>query len=88
MGVLPPAEVKTIKAVYRSLARKYHPDTSSGGEADAAKFTELTEAYEILIDPKRGDDYDTNKNVGGSASQSYQDKGEKFAADPEIEEKW
>ena len=35
-----------IRAAYRDLAKQYHPDV--GGTADAGRFRELTEAYEVL----------------------------------------
>lgn len=41
-----------IRAAYRRLAKIYHPDGGSG-QADEAKFAEITEAYDCLIDPAR-----------------------------------
>lgn len=47
-----------IKAAYRRLVRKYHPDLNNGDEACAKKFKEVTEAYEILSDSEKKKNYD------------------------------
>ena len=46
-----------IKRAYRKLARKYHPDVSKEADAEA-RFKEVAEAHEALIDPKRRAAYD------------------------------
>lgn len=86
LGVDPDADDKAIKAAYRRLARKYHPDVSS--EADAEdKFKELAEAYEVLKDTDKRAQYDMLRQQGGSASfkpppgweaGSYQSDGADF----------
>lgn len=38
-----------IKASYRRLARKYHPDANNGDKLAQEKFIELTEAYKLLL---------------------------------------
>jgi len=50
------AEPETIHRVYRLLAQRYHPDNKDTG--NAARFRELTEAYEVLSDPERRAQYD------------------------------
>ena len=47
LGVEPTADDKAIKAAYRKLARKYHPDVSKEKDAEA-KFKDASEAYEAL----------------------------------------
>ncbi|MFP1961038.1 curved DNA-binding protein [Lonsdalea quercina] len=57
LGVEPSDDIKAIKAAYRKLARKYHPDVST--EPDAAeKFKSVAEAYEVLKDSERRAEYD------------------------------
>lgn len=57
MGVTRDASPKDIKAAYRRLARKYHPDLNKASDAEA-KFKQVGEAYEVLKDPKKREEYD------------------------------
>ena len=50
------AEPETIHRVYRLLAQRFHPDNNDTG--NAARFRELTKAYEVLSDPERRAQYD------------------------------
>lgn len=57
LGIKRKADGNEIKKAYRKLARKYHPDINK--EADAEKrFKEISEAYEVLGDPKKRKLYD------------------------------
>ncbi|MBB1199170.1 curved DNA-binding protein [Enterobacteriaceae bacterium 89] len=58
MGVKPTDDLKTIKTAYRRLARKYHPDVSKEPDAEA-RFKEVAEAWEVLSDDTRRQEYDT-----------------------------
>ncbi|GER45570.1 chaperone protein DNAj [Striga asiatica] len=51
------ATLQEIKASYRSLARKYHPDMNKGPGAEE-KFKEIGAAYEVLSDPEKRSLYD------------------------------
>ena len=57
LGVERSDDLKAIKTAYRRLARKYHPDVSNEPEAEA-RFKEIAEAYEVLKDPQRREEYD------------------------------
>jgi DnaJ-class molecular chaperone len=49
LGVIPSAEPIVIKAAFRALAMKYHPDKWTGDRATAErKMREINEAFEIL----------------------------------------
>jgi curved DNA-binding protein len=57
LGVERTAPQSDIKRAYRKLARKYHPDVSKEPDAEA-RFKEVAEAHEALIDPERRAAYD------------------------------
>ena len=47
-----------IKKSYRKLALKHHPDKNKGDKASEDKFKEISEAYAVLSDPEKKDQYD------------------------------
>ncbi|MGD9047530.1 MAG: VWA domain-containing protein [Anaerolineae bacterium] len=57
LGVPSDADERTIKQAYRQLARRYHPD-SSEDEADAGRFHDIQQAYELLMDPLQREAHD------------------------------
>ena len=57
LGVPRDADQDAIRRAYRKLARKYHPDLNSDGDAED-RFKELGEAYEVLSDPDKRERYD------------------------------
>ncbi len=58
LGVPRTADEKEIKSAYRKLARKYHPDVNPGNKEAENKFKEISEAHEVLSDPKKREQYD------------------------------
>ncbi|MCZ6508585.1 MAG: molecular chaperone DnaJ [Acidobacteria bacterium] len=68
LGVDRGADRKTVKAAYRKLAVKYHPDRNSGDEEAEAKFKAASEAYAVLSDPEKRARYERFGRAGvGSA---------------------
>jgi DnaJ-class molecular chaperone len=59
LGVPRSASAKDIKAAFRKLARKYHPDFNKGDAKAEARFKEVNEANEVLSDPDKRKRYDT-----------------------------
>ncbi len=58
LGINKGASEADIKKAFRKLARKFHPDVNPGDKAAEQKFKEINEAYEILSDAKKRQQYD------------------------------
>jgi molecular chaperone DnaJ len=74
LGVSKQAELSEIKAVYRRLAIKHHPDKNPDDPDSQERFKEVSEAYEILSDPDKRQTYDrfgTTKGFGGQGGSPF-----------------
>ncbi len=69
LGVSRDAGIDDIKKAYRRLARKYHPDVSKEQDAEE-RFKTISEAYEVLHDPKKRQAYDS-LGSGWHAGQDF-----------------
>jgi len=58
LGVKKDASEDEIKKAFRKLARKYHPDVNPGDKNAESRFKDISEAYEVLHDPKARKEYD------------------------------
>jgi molecular chaperone DnaJ len=67
LGVNKSASPEDIKSAYRKLAVKYHPDKNPGDKAAEDKFKEASEAYGILSDKSKKENYD---NFGHAAFEN------------------
>ena len=82
LGVPRKATAKDIRAAFRKLARKYHPDLNPGDKAAEEKFKQLQEAYDVLSDTKKRQMYDQygfyseNLPPGGYGPGSEPDAGQ------------
>ncbi|MFA5543528.1 MAG: molecular chaperone DnaJ [Bacilli bacterium] len=70
LGVSKEATDDEIKKAYRSLAKKYHPDVSKEPNA-AEKFKEVQEAYEVLSDPQKREQYNQFGHEGPNAGSGF-----------------
>src|SRR5687768_12914064 len=68
LGLPHGATESDIKRAYRRLARRFHPDINPGDRMAEARFRQILEAYETLIDPDRRSRYDS----GGGSDASGQ----------------
>ncbi len=66
LGVGRDADEKAVKSAFRKLARKYHPDVNPGDKEAERKFKEISEAYEVLRDPKKREQYDQFGHLGAN----------------------
>ena len=58
LGVPKTADDEALKKAYRALAKKYHPDANPGDKEAEAKFKEASEAYSVLSDSQKRQQYD------------------------------
>jgi len=58
LGVIKSASQDEIKKAYRKLALKYHPDRNKNDKSSESKFKEASEAYHVLSDKERRNNYD------------------------------
>src|SRR3954451_5119222 len=66
LGVAKDADAAAIKKAYRQLARELHPDKNPGNTQAETRFKEVSEAYDVLSDPKRRSEYDEARRLFGS----------------------
>jgi molecular chaperone DnaJ len=63
LGISKSSDKKEIKKAYRELAKKYHPDKNTDGDAEH-KFKEVQEAYDVLMDDEKRKAYDQFGHAG------------------------
>src|SRR2546423_5259243 len=75
LGVKKSASAEEIRKACRKLARKYHPDVNPGDKSSEEKFKVLSEANDVLSDPKKRKIYDQvgfySDNIDPAAAEAY-----------------
>src|ERR1700719_3723149 len=75
LGVKKNASADEIRKAFRKLARKYHPDVNPGDKGAEEKFKALSEANDVLSDPKKRKIYDQlgfySDNIDPAAADAY-----------------
>ena len=79
LGVNKQSNPEDIKKAYRKVAMKYHPDRNQGDKTAESKFKEASEAYEILSNPEKRQQYDT---IGMNMHQQGTQPGQGFHQHP------
>ncbi len=73
LGVGKGASESEIKKAYRKLAVKYHPDKTNGNKEAEEKFKKISEAYAVLSDKEKREQYDTYGSAGFHERYSQED---------------
>ena len=73
LGVGKSASDAEIKKAYRKLAMKYHPDHAKGNKGAEEKFKKISEAYAVLSDKDKRQEYDTFGSEGFHQRFSQED---------------
>src|SRR5580698_4734180 len=75
LGVKKSASADDIRKAFRKLARKYHPDVNPGDKSAEEKFKTLSEANDVLSDPKKRKIYDQvgfySDNIDPATAEAY-----------------
>ena len=75
LGVKKTASAEDIRKAFRKLARKYHPDVNPGDKTAEEKFKTLSEANDVLSDPKKRKIYDQlgfySDNIDPATAEAY-----------------
>ncbi len=75
LGVKKSASAEEIRKAFRKLARKYHPDVNPGDKGAEEKFKALSEANDVLSDPKKRKIYDQigfySDNIDPATAEAY-----------------
>ena len=79
LGVKKTASADDIRKAFRKLARKYHPDVNPGDKAAEERFKTLSEANDVLSDPKKRKIYDQlgfySDNIDPATAEAYAKAG-------------
>ena len=80
LGVKKSASAEDIRKAFRKLARKYHPDVNPGDKSAEEKFKAISEANEVLSDPKKRKIYDQvgfySDNIDPATAEAYARAGQ------------
>ena len=75
LGVKKSASTEDIRKAFRKLARKYHPDVNPGDKSAEERFKQISEANDVLSDPKKRKLYDQlgyySDNIDPAAAEAY-----------------
>src|SRR6185437_5816318 len=80
LGLKKGASTDEIRKAFRKLARKYHPDVNPGDKTAEERFKLISEANDVLSDPKKRKIYDQlgyySDNIDPAAAEAYAQYGQ------------
>src|SRR5580700_2463889 len=80
LGVKKSASTEDIRKAFRKLARKHHPDVNPGDKSAEERFKTISEANEVLSDPKKRKIYDQvgfySDNIDPATAEAYARAGQ------------
>ena len=85
LGVAKDATADQIKSAYRKLAMKYHPDRNPDNPEAKEKFTEISEAYEVLSNQEKRQRYDQFGHQGVNFGPGGFDFGRDFSGFQDVD---
>jgi DnaJ-class molecular chaperone len=87
LGIPKNAPDKDVKAAYRKMARKYHPDVNPGNKGAEARFKEVNEAFEVLSDVDKrkkfdqyGSDFENAEAYARARQQAQQQAQQQYGS--------
>lgn len=80
LGILPNAELIVIRAAYKALAQKYHPDRAPNDPRAARIMQAINEAYEILSNEEKRKEYDAAHNEYSDKHEYSEDQEDVYSA--------
>ena len=83
LGIPSDASLEEITAVYKALAKIYHPDVYKGNKKHASeKMKEINEAFDNLKDPKKRKQHDENLNAN---QDNFKEEEKTYSSDEDEE---
>ncbi|HHL35457.1 MAG TPA: hypothetical protein ENJ30_13945, partial [Desulfobulbaceae bacterium] len=78
LGLAPDASLAEVKKAFRHLSRLYHPDSSSSGSGDSARFIAVCQAYKTILAKEAGKQ-DPRQSSGNAGPWIYRKKRDPFS---------
>jgi len=89
LGISPAAEDIVIRAAYKALVQRYHPDKYQGSKTEAeCKTSKLNEAYSVLSNAKQRKEYDEAREGDTATGESVFEEEEDLSGVDPLKDDW